>query len=202
MKAAVVDYGTSNLGSFCRALRRAGVDFQVTDDPEVLGRADWLVVPGVGSFRDAMARLRDKQLVEPLRRLVLEEGKSYLGVCLGLQLLAETGREGGVTPGLGLIPGEVVPIPPESGLRIPHMGWNELQPSPGGEVASWNLPDLNFYFMHSYHFQVADRSAVTSTVSHGQPLVASLRSGRIVGFQFHPEKSQAAGQNVLRNVLC
>jgi glutamine amidotransferase len=202
MKAAVVDYGTSNLGSFCRALRRAGVDFVVTDQPADLEQAEWLVVPGVGSFSEAMRSLHAKRLVEPLQRLVKEEGKNYLGVCLGMQLLAERGHEGGETPGLGLLAGEVMPIPSQDGLRIPHMGWNEIQPRPGGSLAGWAMPDRNFYFMHSFHLRDEDPALISSTVDHGGPLVDSVQHERIHAFQFHPEKSQRAGQYVLQKLLC
>lgn len=194
---ALIDYGVGNVGSVSRALDRLGLDYQLTCEAQTLEQADWMLLPGVGSFRLAVEELTRLGLLEPIRELA-RAGKPYVGLCLGMQLLADFGHEGGGCPGLGLIPGEVKPIQPAGDLRVPHMGWNEVS----GAIEDYGLPDRNFYFMHGYHFEVADAGSVTGRVDYGGPLVAAVRQGNLVGFQFHPEKSQAAGMALLRAVLC
>src|SRR5262249_52420518 len=153
----------------------------------ILESSDSIVLPGVGSFRDAMGKLNGLGLVRPLSELVIERKKRFLGVCLGMQLLADWGYEDGETPGLGWVKGEVKRIP-SNGVRIPHMGWNDITPSAEGRRALSLLSDNNFYFMHSYYFKVEETGCVTSTTDYGIPLTASLRKNNITAAQFHPEK--------------
>lgn len=202
MKVAVIDYGMGNLGSVRRALTELGSDSFVVTDPEQLGEAHRIVLPGVGSFADGMARLAKQGWIAEIRQQVVEIGKPFLGICLGMQLLATRGTEGGITPGLGLIDGEVVRIDTLGCmLRIPHVGWNAITlNSPNGLFA--DVPEgTDFYFVHSYAFQPADMSHALAFTDYGIPIVAAIGVENIFGTQFHPEKSSKAGFHVLRNFL-
>jgi glutamine amidotransferase len=146
-----------------------------------------------------MLNLERQGLTPLLNQLVLEKRTPIVGFCLGMQLMATRGHEDGLTEGFGWIRGEVKPIPTHCG-RIPHMGWNDITPAPDA-TSFLGLPDLNFYFMHSYHFEVDDPAAIAATTDYGMPIVAAVRSGNIVGTQFHPEKSQLAGKALLTNIF-
>lgn len=193
----VLDYGLGNTASVLKAVEAAGKTGLITRDARELEQADTIILPGVGSFRDAMSRLDNLGLIPLLEELVLVKKKRFLGICLGMQLLGEVGYEDGITKGLGWIKGEVQRIP-EQGQRIPHMGWNNVEVKRTGSLGQ--IDDTNFYFMHSYFFQ-ADPSAITSTVEYGGSLTATVESGNIFGAQFHPEKSQASGIAYLKHVL-
>lgn len=193
----ILDYGLGNTASVLKAVRAAGFEGTISRDPNTLENASTIILPGVGSFRDAMERLRKLSLIEVLNDLVLNQHKRFLGICLGMQLLGETGFEDGQSAGLGWIKGSVVKIP-DKGQRIPHMGWNDIEIIREGSVGA--LKDKNFYFMHSYYFE-AEESAITSVVNHGTRITATVEQDNIFGAQFHPEKSQASGLVYLRHVL-
>jgi len=202
MKIVIVDYGMGNLHSIKRALEECGADdISIADDPQALSSASKIILPGVGSFTDAMDNLNRQGWPEALHRAV-DEGVSILGICLGMQLLADKGYEGGETRGLGFIPGEVVRFEfADPSLRIPHVGWNEIYPQ-GDSLMLENIrPGTDFYFVHSYHFIPQDAENILATSNYGGDFVAAVVKGLVVGVQFHPEKSQRAGFGLLRNYL-
>jgi glutamine amidotransferase len=197
----IVDYGMGNLRSVLNALEALGAQAQISSDPAALTAAERIVLPGVGAFGEAMHRLRERGLVEALTREV-GQGKPILGLCLGMQLLAERGLEHGEHAGLGWIAGEVRRLePPDPALRVPHIGWNEVTTRPPSRLLA-GIPDgSTFYFVHSYHLLPRDQTCVTGTCDYGGPLVAVVEQGHVMGTQFHPEKSQKAGLQLLRNFL-
>jgi glutamine amidotransferase len=197
----IVDYGMGNLFSVANALERLELACEISPDPERVRRAQRVVLPGVGSFREAMLQLNESGLGKAVRDSVAAGGR-LLGICLGMQLLAESGEEdapaGQPTPGLGLIPGTVRRLPAAAGIKIPHMGFNEVR---------WTRPDTlldgvddrsDFYFVHSFRFDAED-STVLGITAHGAEFASVVSRGRVVGMQFHPEKSQASGLRLLRN---
>lgn len=206
MSVAIVDYGMGNLGSVRRALAELGVDATIVEHPDRLAAASGVIVPGVGSFTDGMTRLDAGGWSDALRRHCGEQGKPLLGICLGMQLLADFGNEGigdaDATPGLGLLPGDVQRLDRLGcRLRIPHVGWNSIAPRNGAGLFA-DIPEgTDFYFVHSYAFHCTDDDAVLATVDYGVPVVAAVGRGRVFGVQFHPEKSSRAGFRVLRNFL-
>lgn len=194
---AIVDYGLGNLFSIRSSLNYLGHDSLVTGDPDRLRQAQRIILPGVGAFGDAMDRLRhsglDQALIEQARA-----GKPLLGLCLGMQLLLDEGHEFGRHQGLGLIQGRVLPLAgwlPDA-LKVPHIGWNALRFEPGTRMFRYNAPGDCVYFVHSYY--AADCDAVSARVHYGKEFAAAVAKDRIWGCQFHPEKSGAAGLNILR----
>jgi imidazole glycerol-phosphate synthase subunit HisH len=208
-RVALIDYGSGNLRSAAKALERAaresgsGHEVVVTDDAEVVRAADRIVLPGVGAFADCRNGLAAVAgMLEALDEAVIRKGRPILGVCVGLQLMAERGVEFGVHPGLGWLKGEVRKLEPaDRALKVPHMGWNDIavrRPHPVLE----GLDGENVYFVHSYHMAAADGSdAVLAVADYGEPITAAAGRDNIVGTQFHPEKSQDNGQRLLRNFL-
>jgi glutamine amidotransferase len=204
---AIVDYGSGNLHSahksFERAAREgAGGDILVTSDPEVVRRADRIVLPGVGAFADCRAGL----MAVPGMYDVLEErvraGVPFFGICVGMQLLSSVGREFGDTPGFGWIPGEVVPLrPADPALKIPHMGWNALALDQVHPVFQGVEEGEHVYFVHSFHMLPEDAAHRIATVHYGQSVTAAVGRDTIIGTQFHPEKSQRTGLHVISNFL-
>lgn len=187
---ALIDYGAGNLRSVENALRAAGGDPVVTADAELVSRADRVVLPGVGAFASCMAGLgRIDGMVEAMGRAVHGRGAPFLGVCVGMQLLADAGLEHGRTPGLGWIGGEVRLMAPGSDHKVPHMGWNDVIPTRDHVLV---VPG-EAYYLHSFVFDAADPADVLATTDHGGPITAAVGRGNIVGAQFHPEKSQAYG---------
>ena len=199
MTLALIDYGAGNLHSVHNALKAAGGDAIITADAELVARADRIVLPGVGAFAACMAGLTAiPGMVEALRARVLEEGIPFLGVCVGMQLLADEGHEHGVTPGLGWIPGKVIALTPtDPTARVPHMGWNDVVPTAPHAL----VEPGEAYFLHSYHFNAADPTQVIATTDHGGPVVAAVGRDNILGVQFHPEKSQRYGIALLERFL-
>jgi glutamine amidotransferase len=204
--AAVVDYGAGNLRSVAKALERSGLRVQVTSDPANLARADAVVLPGVGAFRDAAETLRAKGLDEALRKGI-DRGQPYLGICLGLQLLFDESSEHGKSAGFGLLPGRVERFP-ERGpagevLRVPHIGWNEVEyrhPSPGGPSHPMleALPERDtYYFVHAYRPVPSDPGCALGEAVYGEAFTAAAGQGSLFAVQFHPEKSQNAGRRLL-----
>jgi glutamine amidotransferase len=201
---AVIDYGAGNLKSVVNALDAIEAPCEVVSDAARLGDASAIILPGVGAFGEGMAQLRRMGMDEALSRRVLEEGVPYLGICLGQQFLARVGCEHGRHDGFGWVEGEVRRIQPEGeGLRVPHIGWNELRLE--RESRLWDGLDEApvVYFVHSYQLEPSgsDEEIVTSTAGHGQRIVASVERDNIFGVQFHPEKSQATGLRLLKNFL-
>lgn len=209
MTTVIIDYGSGNLRSAAKAFERAAAEAGLGEAILVSGRAedvlasDRIVLPGVGAFADCRAGLeRVPGLAEALEDSVRRRGRPFLGICVGMQLMADRGREFSVTGGLGWIPGEVVPIePPDSGLKIPHMGWNELLPSRPHPLLEGLGHGAHAYFVHSYRFACADRSDIAAEADYGGRIVAAVGRDNLFGTQFHPEKSQATGLRLIRNFL-
>ena len=212
MTVAIVDYGSGNLHSaakaFERAARESGHDqpIMVTNDPDKVRRADRVVLPGVGAFADCRRGLDAVPgMVEALNDSVRAQGRPFLGICVGMQLMAERGREYVVTEGLGWIPGEVDRIAPaDPSLKIPHMGWNTLnERRPHALLDGITVgPDgLHAYFVHSYHLKAAARSDLVADADYGGPVTAIVGRDTMVGTQFHPEKSQRLGLRLIANFL-
>ncbi len=212
MSVAIVDYGSGNLHSaakaFERAARETGHDqpILVTNDPGEVAKADRVVLPGVGAFADCRRGLDDiPGMVEALNESVLRRARPFFGICVGMQLMAERGREYQVTPGLGWIAGEVDRIVPnDAGLKIPHMGWNTLNtltPHPLLADIPLGQDGLHAYFVHSYELKPARRADLVAQADYGGPLTAIVGRDNMVGTQFHPEKSQRLGLKLIANFL-
>lgn len=199
---AIVNYNMGNLQSVANMLNYLGASNQITSAPAEIAAADKIILPGVGAFHEAMKNLHQLELVAVLRHEVLENKKPFLGICLGLQLIADKGDEGGETLGLSLIPGEVIKLQPnDRTLRIPHMGWNDVTPRLGAKMYGADQRPRVFYFVHSYHFIPKNEADISGTVEYGGAVVASLERGNIWATQFHPEKSQKDGIELLKNFL-
>ena len=204
---ALIDYGSGNLASAAKALARAaegtGLEIITTADPAVVKAAERIVLPGVGAFADCMRGLSAVPgMVTVLREKVLKDGAPFLGICVGMQLLATVGREFGEHMGLGWIAGEVVKIEPgDPSLKIPHMGWNELKIVQRHKVLEGIESGAHAYFVHSYHFKPALPDDLLATTDYGETLTAVIGNENIVGTQFHPEKSQETGLKLLANFL-
>lgn len=206
---ALIDYGSGNLRSAEKALARAsheggsGHTIQVTDDPAIVARAERIVLPGVGAFADCMAGLsKVPGMIAVLEESVRKRGTPFLGICVGMQLMASVGREFGDTNGLGWIEGEVVKLTPsDPTLKIPHMGWNEIEGAQGHPLLKGLGEKPNAYFVHSFVLHAARPSDVIATAQYGGAVTAAVARGNIAGTQFHPEKSQAVGLKILRNFL-
>ena len=199
MSLALIDYGAGNLHSVHNALKAAGAgDVHVTADPDIVAKADRIVLPGVGAFAHCMEALSAIDgMVAAMEQRVRVEGTPFLGICVGMQLLADAGVEHGTTRGLGWISGTVRAIAPAVDLKIPHMGWNDVAPTQGAPL----IEAGEAYFLHSYHFDAADDADVLAKTDHGGPLVAAVGRDNIMGVQFHPEKSQSYGINFLKRFL-
>lgn len=201
MTVLIVDYGMGNLGSARRAFEECGAVASVSNDPAAVRSAERLVIPGVGAFGEAMRRLRSRGWPGAIRQAA-EENVPILGICLGMQLLASYGEEGGGAEGLALIGGRVERMSATSqGERIPHVGWNEVQPRRGEGLFEGIEPGSDFYFVHSYRFVPHEPSAVIATTPYCGGLAAAIRHGHVVGVQFHPEKSSRVGFRLIRNFL-
>lgn len=196
---ALIDYGAGNLHSVHNALKAAGADdICVTDDPYIVAKADRIVLPGVGAFAACMGALvAIDGMVAAMECRVRGDGVPFLGICVGMQLLADEGVEHGSTQGLGWIGGTVRAISPTPDIKIPHMGWNDVAPVVGAPI----IEAGEAYFLHGYHFEASDGADVLATTHHGGALVAAVGRGNILGVQFHPEKSQAYGLATLARFL-
>ena len=200
MTIAIIDYGMGNVRSLMNAFEYIGEEAAVTRDLDALAAADRLVLPGVGAFGDAMAALRATDLVAPLTCFALEERKPVLGVCLGMQLFAKRSLEHGAHEGLGWLDAEVVPLEVARPAKVPHVGWNELAFDPGDWLFK-GVPaqQTDFYFVHSFHMVCNDPADVVATTDHGGTITAVVRRDNLVAAQFHPEKSQDNGLQLLTN---
>ncbi len=212
MHLAIIDYGSGNLHSAAKAFERVAKEegsdlaIKVTSDPDDVRAAERVVLPGVGAFADCRAGLMAVDgMVEALDEAVHEQGKPFLGICVGMQLLATRGLEHGDTPGLDWLSGEVRAIDTgKPDLKIPHMGWNTLQsqkPHPLLEGIETGPDGLHAYFVHSYHFVPSEADALVATTDYGVPLTALVAKDNIAGSQFHPEKSQTLGLSLIKNFL-
>ena len=195
-KILIVDYGMANLRSVQKAFEKMGFAADISGDANRLAEADKMVLPGVGAFRDAIARLRETGLAEPIRDHI-RSNKPFFGICLGLQLLFTTSYEDGVYPGLDLFPGEVVRFGDVPGLKVPHMGWNQLRikkPAP-------HLADLgenpSVYFVHSYYVVPTDEDLIAAHTDYPKPFTSAIWRDNVFATQFHPEKSQRVGLAML-----
>lgn len=199
MTTALIDYGAGNLRSVENALKAAGAtDIAVTADPERVRAADRIVLPGVGAFAACMAGLSAiPGMTEAMDDAVRVRGRPFLGVCVGMQLMADAGEEHGSHAGLGWIPGRVRAIAPSPAVKVPHMGWNDVRPArPHGLLMPGEA-----YFLHGYAFDAADHAHVLATTDHGGPVTAAIGRDTMIGVQFHPEKSQAYGLAFLARFL-
>lgn len=197
---AIIDYDAGNIKSVEKAMIHLGQDVCITRDKDQILSADKVILPGVGSFGDAMAKIRQYGL-ESVIHEVVEKGIPFLGICLGLQLLFERSDETPGVEGLGILKGEILRIPDHPGLKIPHMGWNSLELTNNGRLFK-NLPKEPYvYFVHSYYLKAADEKIVTATTEYGTHIHASVEKGNVFACQFHPEKSSNVGLKILKNFV-
>lgn len=197
MAIIIVDYGAGNIRNVMKAIEYTGLNVKVSQDPAEIAAADGLVVPGVGAFASAMNKLRERNLVEPIKQFS-NSGKPLLGVCLGMQLLFDSSTEFGETTGLGLIPGQVVELPKQENYKVPQMGWNQNKVSQINQITR-TMNDKYTYFVHSY-YAVTDSKYITATVNYGQVDVPSVVVNKnVIGAQFHPEKSGQDGLEIWQN---
>ncbi|MEX0921397.1 MAG: imidazole glycerol phosphate synthase subunit HisH [Rhodovibrionaceae bacterium] len=209
MQVAVIDYGSGNLRSAAKALERAAreaeldAEILVTAEAAAVARADRVVLPGVGAFADCRAGVDAVDgLREALEEVAIVRARPFLGICVGMQLMATVGREHGDHPGFGWIPGEVVPLAPaDPALKVPQMGWNELEIRRDHPLLAGLGSDPHVYFVHSYHLRTEAPEHVLATADYGGAVTAAAGRDNLAGTQFHPEKSQAAGLALLRNFL-
>jgi glutamine amidotransferase len=209
MIVAIVDYGSGNLCSAAKAFERAAredeipAEVKVTSAPEAVASADSIVLPGVGAFADCRRGLMAVSGLEAaLHEAVMIRARPFLGICVGMQLLAEAGREFETVEGLSWIGGEVVAIEPaDPGLKIPHMGWNEIEPRSAHPLLAGLGAGTHAYFVHSYHFRLADAADLVASTDYGGSIAAVIGRDNVAGTQFHPEKSQEAGLRLIRNFL-
>lgn len=202
-RITIIDYGMGNLRSVHKAFEQLGFSAEVTADPRVAGRADHLVLPGVGAFKDCMDHLREGGFIEPIKRHV-ESGRPFLGICLGLQLLFSESEEFGRHQGLDLIPGRVVRFDAgmQAGgeeLKVPHMGWNRIAIARRAPIYRGIADGAFVYFVHSYHVVPEDPAVVATTTDYGINFCSSIWRDNLMATQFHPEKSQQVGLAMLKN---
>jgi len=200
---AIIDYGMGNLRSVQKAFEKVGYEARVTSDPKVVLEAERVVLPGVGAFRDCVRNLEEGGFIEPILR-VIREGRPFLGICLGLQLLFTESEEFGLHRGLDVIPGRVVRFADglkdgDEDLKVPHMGWNQLAVKRRPPALAGIADGSNFYFVHSYYVKPDDPSVVATTTDYGGEFCSSIWKDNIVATQFHPEKSQEKGLAILKN---
>ena len=194
----IIDYDAGNIRSVEKALSYLGEKTVVSRDPDILKSVDKVILPGVGSFGQAMENLHRYELV-PVIRDMIEDGKTFLGICLGLQLLFESSEESPGAEGLGILKGKILKIPSSPGLKIPHMGWNSLQLQNNGRLFR-NIPqDTYVYFVHSYYLQAQEPEIVKAVTGYGTEIHASVEKDNVFACQFHPEKSGKYGLEILKN---
>jgi glutamine amidotransferase len=201
-KVAIIDYGMGNLDSVARAIEECRGEPVITSRAEDLKQANYIILPGVGAFGDGMRNIRDLGLDRTIREEVLQKEIPFLGICLGMQLLASRGHEGGETAGLDLIPGEVVRFEPDGpGVKIPHIGWNEVVFERPHSLFRDIPSEEDFYFVHSYHFVCKNREDILSLTPYCGNFVSAVNRKNVIGVQFHPEKSLQLGLKLLSNFL-
>ena len=200
MSIAIIDYGMANLRSVQKAFETVGAGARVISRPEEIEAAEKIVLPGVGAFADAVRTLREKELAGPILRHI-QKGKPFLGICLGLQMLFDVGYEDGEHEGLHVLPGKCVRfnVDERGGLKVPHMGWNQLEVVRRSPLFEGLPEGAGVYFVHSYCVTPDDSSVVSTTTDYGGPFVSSVWRDNVVATQFHPEKSQRVGLRILKN---
>lgn len=204
MSVVIIDYGLCNLGSVKRAFEECGASAVITADPRKAEEASHLVLPGVGAFGDAMKNLTASGWDIAIKKNVVDQNVPLLGICLGMQLLAGKGYEGGEHQGLGLIPGEVIKLydeAPTGSFRVPHIGWNEIHIKRTHDLLNRLESNVDFYFVHSYFFKVNDDNDILTTTFYGLDFPSIIARGNVMGCQFHPEKSSKAGFQIIQNFL-
>lgn len=195
---AIIDYDAGNLKSVYKALQYLGEDAVITRDPKVIAQADKVILPGVGSFGDAMRKLREYDLVSVIKDTAAS-GRPFLGICLGQQLLFECSEESPGVEGLGILKGEILRIPETTDLKVPHIGWNSLNFNHPGRLFEGLPQETYVYFVHSYYLKAEDETIVTASAQYGVNIHASVEKGNVFACQFHPEKSSEAGLQILKN---
>lgn len=197
----IIDYGAGNLKSVCNTLDEIGTSRKLIRNPKDLDGMNAIIFPGVGAFGDCAKQLEKQNLIDPLKKWI-EQDRPFLGICIGFQMLFEGSAESPGIMGLGVFSGKVVEFPDIEGMKVPHMGWNQLEIQNADDWA-WNGLGKSpyFYFVHSFFPQPLDKSIVASTTLYGKQFVSSVRRGQLLATQFHPEKSQAAGSRLIRNFL-
>lgn len=197
----IIDYGMGNLRSVYNALDLLGAEVQISGEPSAIAEAERLILPGVGAFGLAMQNLRERGLIEVLNEKVITQKTPLLAICLGMQLLAESSNEHGQHQGLGWLPAQVRLFDDVGDLRVPHVGWNDVQLAGEATLFKGLRPQPEFYFVHSYYFQTAEPSIIAATSHYGHEFVSAVGHENIFGTQFHPEKSQKEGLQLLRNFM-
>ncbi len=197
---AIIDYDAGNIKSVEKALLLLRQEVKITGDAEEILNADKVILPGVGAFGDAMANLKKRGLDEVIRK-VAGKGTPFLGICLGLQLLFESSDEAPGVKGLGVLPGEILRIPPAQGLKIPHMGWNSLHLENNGRLFCGIEEQSYVYFVHSYYLKAGEEDIVKASAEYGVHIHASVEKGNVFACQFHPEKSGDVGLQILKNFV-
>ena len=200
MTIAIVKYGMGNVASVQKALKKLGYNSIITNNHDEIKQSDLILLPGVGSFKKGMENLNESGLVDLLTQEVVINKKPFLGICLGMQLIATNGTEPENIKGLGWIDGEVVKIDSPKGLRIPHLGWNTISTTSDNEFYS-EFNGQDYYFIHSYHFKVSNKKDVVFTAPYDGDVVAAVQKENIHAMQFHPEKSQEVGMRLLKKVI-
>lgn len=195
---AIIDYDAGNLKSVEKALLQLGEDVVITRDKQQLLKADKIILPGVGHFADAMSKLHQYQLVDVVKEIIANQ-TPFLGICLGMQMLFERSEEGGGVEGLSILEGEILRIPDNPEIKIPHMGWNSLTIREGSKLYQGIPQNSYVYFVHSYYLKAKNRSEVAATTNYGTLIDASVEKDNIFGCQFHPEKCSEVGLRILKN---
>jgi glutamine amidotransferase len=197
----VIDYGAGNLRSVCNSLKKLSVDCHVVKAPSDLDKIETMIFPGVGSFGDSSDQLKKQSLFEPIREWIIND-RPFLGICIGFQMLFDSSEESPGSEGLGIIPGKVIKFSEQKNLKVPHMGWNEVQIKNLDDPVWQKIDDLtHFYFVHSYFPKPDNPEVSSSTTGYGVDFTSSIRFGNIFGTQFHPEKSQKSGLRLIENFL-
>ena len=197
----VIDYGAGNLRSVCNSLKKLSVDCHVVKAPSDLSKIETMIFPGVGSFGDSSDQLKKQSLFEPIREWIIND-RPFLGICIGFQMLFDSSEESPGSEGLGIIPGKVIKFSEQKNLKVPHMGWNEVQIKNLDDPVWQKIDDLtHFYFVHSYFPKPDNPEVSSSTTGYGVDFTSSIRFGNIFGTQFHPEKSQKSGLRLIENFL-
>ena len=197
---AINDYGAGNLQSVKKAFDFIGAESKITHNKDEINAASHIILPGVGSFADAMSCIRDRGLEETIKKSA-DGSKHFLGICLGLQLLFESSEESPGVKGLGVFKGDIVTIPKDNGLKVPHIGWNSVKLNQTNGIFEGIKDESYFYFVHSYYLKNSDEDIVAGTTEYGVPIQCAVQNGRVCATQFHPEKSSEVGLALLKNFV-